>query len=73
VLTQKQALLGFWIQWLQVRGMVHNVEGVVKLGCGPIRGNFKGRKMLVPGLSENYAKNYLLLRASFITSKLVYD
>jgi len=33
----------------------------------------KGRKMLVPGLSENEAKNYRLLRVSFSISKLVHD
>jgi hypothetical protein len=34
--TSAQAFLGFWIQWVQVKGMLHNVGGVVKLGCGPI-------------------------------------
>jgi hypothetical protein len=37
VSTSAQALLGFWIQWVQVKGMMHNVGGVVKLGCGPIK------------------------------------
>jgi hypothetical protein len=34
--AQTQALLGFWIQWAQVRGMLHNVGGGVQLGCGPV-------------------------------------
>ena len=36
VSTPTQALLGFWIQWVQVKGVLHNVGGGVKLGCGPI-------------------------------------
>jgi len=36
VSTPTQALLGFWIQWVQVKGMLHNVGGSVKVGCGPI-------------------------------------
>jgi hypothetical protein len=35
VSTPTQTLLGFCIQWLQVKGMLHNVGGA-KLGCGPI-------------------------------------
>jgi hypothetical protein len=31
-----QALLGFWIQWVQVKGVLLNVGEGVKLGCGPI-------------------------------------
>jgi len=34
--AQAQALLGFWIQWVQVKGMLHNVGGGVKLGLVPI-------------------------------------
>jgi hypothetical protein len=34
--TITQALLGFFIQWVQFKGMLHNVGGGVKLGCGPI-------------------------------------
>jgi hypothetical protein len=33
--VQAQALLGLWIQCVQVKGMLHNVGGV-KVGCGPI-------------------------------------
>jgi len=36
VSTPTEALLGFLIQWLQVRGMLHNVGGGVKVGCSPI-------------------------------------
>jgi hypothetical protein len=36
VSTPTQTLLGFWIQWVQGKGMLHNVGGGVKLGCGPI-------------------------------------
>jgi hypothetical protein len=36
VSTPTQALLGFWIQWVQVKRMLHNVGGGVKVGCGPI-------------------------------------
>ena len=36
VSTPTQALLGFWIQWVQVKGMLHNVGGGVKLGSGPV-------------------------------------
>jgi len=36
VSTPTQALLGFWIQWVQGKGMLHNVGRVVKVGCGPI-------------------------------------
>jgi hypothetical protein len=69
----KTSFTGILDSVVRVRGILHNVGGVVKLGCGTIRGNFRGRNMLVPGLSENEAKNYLLLHASFITSKLVQD
>jgi hypothetical protein len=33
---QTQALLGLWIQWVQVSGMLPNFAGGVKLGHGPI-------------------------------------
>jgi hypothetical protein len=36
VSAQVQASLGFWIQWVQVKGMLLIVGGGVKLGCGPI-------------------------------------
>jgi hypothetical protein len=36
VSAQAQASLGFWSQWVQVKGMVLNVGGGVKLGCGPM-------------------------------------
>jgi hypothetical protein len=36
VSTSTQALLGFWIQWVQVRVMLHNVGGSVKVGRGPL-------------------------------------
>jgi hypothetical protein len=36
VSTPTQLLLGFWIHWVQVKGMLHNVGGGVKVGCGPI-------------------------------------
>jgi hypothetical protein len=36
VSTPTQTLLGFWIQWVQVRGMLHNTGGDIKVGCGPI-------------------------------------
>jgi hypothetical protein len=55
---------------VQVKEMLHNVGGV-KLDSGPEQN--KGKKMFVPGLSENEAKSYLLLHASFITNKLVHD
>jgi len=32
--TPTQALLGFCIQWVQVKGTLHDVRGGVKLGCG---------------------------------------
>ena len=44
VSTQTQALLGFSIQWVQVKGMLHYFGGGVKVGCGPIRQN-KGKRM----------------------------
>jgi len=31
-----QGLLGFLIQLVQVKGMLHDVGGGAKLGCGPI-------------------------------------
>lgn len=34
--AQTQALLGLWIQWVQVKGMLHNVGGGLKAGCGPV-------------------------------------
>jgi hypothetical protein len=37
VSTPTQALLGFFIRWVQVKGMLHNFEGV-KLGCGSKQG-----------------------------------
>jgi len=52
--------------------MLHNVGGGVNLGCGPICAK-QGQKILVPGLSENEAKNYYMLHASFITSEIVHD
>ena len=36
VSTPKHGLLGFWIQWVQVKGMLHDFGGGVKVGCGPI-------------------------------------
>jgi hypothetical protein len=36
VSTPTQALLGFWIQLVQVKGMLHDFGGGVKVGCGPI-------------------------------------
>jgi hypothetical protein len=36
VSARAQALLGFWIQWVQVKGVLHYVGGGVKLCCGPI-------------------------------------
>jgi hypothetical protein len=36
VSAQAQSSLGFWIQWVQVKGVLLNVGGGVKLGCGPI-------------------------------------
>jgi hypothetical protein len=36
VSTSTQALLGFWIQWVQFKGMLHNVGGGVKVGRGPV-------------------------------------
>jgi len=36
VSAQAQALLGFWIQWVQIKGMLHNNGGGVDLGFGPI-------------------------------------
>jgi len=35
VSTPTQVLLGFWIQWVQVKGMLHDGGGA-KVGCGPI-------------------------------------
>jgi hypothetical protein len=35
--TSTQASLGLWIQWVQVKGMLHNVVGIVKFFHGPIR------------------------------------
>jgi hypothetical protein len=35
VSTPTQALLGFCIQWVQGKGMLHNVGGGVIVGCGP--------------------------------------
>ena len=34
--VQAQALVGFWIQGVQIIGMLHNIGGGVDLGCGPI-------------------------------------
>jgi len=34
--AQAQALLGFWIQWVKIKGMLHNIGGGVDLGCGPV-------------------------------------
>jgi hypothetical protein len=34
--AQTQALLGFWIQCGQVKGMLRNVGGGVKVGRGPV-------------------------------------
>jgi len=34
--AQAQALVGFWIQGVQIIGMLHNIGGGVDLGCGPI-------------------------------------
>jgi hypothetical protein len=31
-----QVLLGVCIQWVQVKGMLHNGRAAAKLGCGPI-------------------------------------
>jgi len=36
VSAQAQALLGFWIKWVQIKGMLLNVGGDVDVGCGPI-------------------------------------
>jgi len=33
VSTPTQALLAFWIQLVQVKGMLHDVGGGVKVGC----------------------------------------
>jgi len=35
VSARAQASLGFWIQWVQVKGMLLNVGGGVKLGHSP--------------------------------------
>jgi hypothetical protein len=34
--AQAQTSLRFWIQWVQVKGMLHNDGEGLKLGCGPI-------------------------------------
>jgi hypothetical protein len=65
-----QALLVFFILFVQVTWLLHNFGGGVKRGCGPKQGQ---KKMLLPDLSGNEVKNYLLLYASFITSKLVHE
>jgi hypothetical protein len=36
VTAQAQTLLEFWIQWVQVKGMLHNVAESVVVGRGPI-------------------------------------
>jgi hypothetical protein len=32
VSTPTQVLLGFWIQWVQVKGMLHDFGGGIKVG-----------------------------------------
>ena len=34
--AQAQALVGFWIQGVQIIGMLHNIGGGVDLGCRPV-------------------------------------
>ena len=36
VSARAQALLGFGIQWVQIKGMLHNIGGGVDLGCRPV-------------------------------------
>jgi len=36
VSTPTQFLLGFWIQWVQVKLMLHDNGGGAKVRCGPI-------------------------------------
>jgi hypothetical protein len=36
VSAQAQPLLGFWIQWVQIKGMLHNIGGGVDLACGQV-------------------------------------
>ena len=43
--AQAQALLRFWIQWVQVKEMLHNIGGGVNVGCAQY-GQNEGRKML---------------------------
>jgi hypothetical protein len=54
VSAQAQASLGFWILCVQVKRMLLNVGGGVKLGHGPTWAK-QGQNILVPVLSENEA------------------